>query len=142
VSARRDQGRCQRRDHGSVTVEMVILTPILVALVLFVVMLGRSGGATEQVRHAADAGARAASIVSRSSMNDIARLVATADLAANGVNCASTSVSVGFTSAPSVSSVTVTVSCAVNSQGTSLLGASTRTVTASSTEIIDRYRSN
>jgi Flp pilus assembly protein TadG len=142
MSAQSTSERRWTGDRGSVTVEMVILTPVLITLVLFVVFLGRAGGATEQVRHAADAGARAASIVSRPSMGNVAHLVATADLAANGVNCGSTTVSVSISNAPRVSSVTVTVSCSVNSQGTALLGAGQRTLTASSTEVIDRFRSN
>jgi hypothetical protein len=39
-----------------------------------------------------------------------------------------------------VDSVTVTVSCVINGVGTELLGASARSVSASSTEVIDRYR--
>ena len=132
----------RRRNVGSVSVEMVILTPILVTLMLFVVHLGRSGGAMEQVRHAADEGARAASIVSRPAMGAVARSVASADLSANGLNCSSTSVSVNVVSASATPSITVTVSCTVNTQGTALLGAAARVLVASSTEVIDRYRSN
>src|SRR3954453_9797971 len=121
---------------------MVILTPVLITLMLFVVHLGRSGGAMEQVRHAADEGARAASIVSRTSMSTVARSVATADLSANGLNCASTSVAVNVVSAPTTQSGTAPVSCVANTQGTSLLGAAARVLSATSTEVIDRYRSN
>ena len=48
----------RRKDQGSASVEMVLLTPLLVLLTLFVVYLGRAGGGTEQVRHAADVAAR------------------------------------------------------------------------------------
>lgn len=129
-----------RLDRGSVTVEMVILAPVLVMLTLFIVFLGRAGGSIQQVRHAADVGARAASLVSRSAMQTVAVSVAARDLADNGVNCASTSVSVSVNDAVDAGSVTVTVSCVVNSDGTSLVGAGARTVTASSTEVIDRFR--
>ena len=128
------------RDAGSASVEMVLLTPVLVLLMVFLVFLGRGGGATEQVRHAADEAARAASQVSASSMHNVAQLIAAADLAANGFNCSSTSVSVGVINTTPVGSVTVTVSCRINQQGTTLLGTSSRTITASSTEVIDRYR--
>lgn len=127
-------------DRGSAAVEMVILTPVLVIILLFIVYLGRASGAVEQVRHAADAGARAASIVSRSSMGNVARLVALADLHSNGVNCTSTEVTVSVANDPRVSSVSVTVRCAVNAQATTPLGATARTVSATSTEVIDRYR--
>src|SRR4051794_29286139 len=79
---------------GSVTVELVVLAPVLVVLMLFVVFLGRAGGAVEQVRHAADEGARAASLVSRAAMPDAASSAVAADLASNGANCSSTSVAV------------------------------------------------
>ena len=119
---------------------MVLLTPVLILLTVFVVFLGRGGGATEQVRHAADEAARAASQVAVTNMHNVAQFIAAADLAANGFNCASTSVSVGVINNATVGSVTVTVSCRVNQQGTTLLGNSSRTITASSTEVIDRYR--
>lgn len=131
---------------GSVTVEMVVLAPVLVILILFVVFVGRVGGSLQQVRHAADAGARAASLVGPATMVSVAKAVAAQDLLDNGVNCASTSVSVVVSntvdpnSGPRPVSVTVSVSCAINTDGTALLGAGGRTVTASSTEVIDRYR--
>ncbi len=131
---------------GSVTVEMVVLAPVLVILILFVVFVGRVGGSLQQVRHAADAGARAASLVSPASMTSVARSVAAQDLADNGVNCASTSVSVVVSNVVDANSgsrpvsVTVSVSCVINADGTALLGVGGRTVTASSTEVIDRYR--
>ena len=75
------------RDRGSVTVELVILAPVLLVLMLFVVFVGRASGATEQVRHAADEGARAASLVSRGSMWDAATAAVHSDLSTNGANC-------------------------------------------------------
>ncbi len=127
-------------NEGSVTVEMVILAPVFVLLMLFVVVLGRAGGATDQVRHAADEAARAASLVARPRMTNVAQAVAVADLASNGFNCASTAIAVFVENAVAAGSVTVTVSCVINQQDTALLGAHARTVTASSTEVIDRYR--
>jgi Flp pilus assembly protein TadG len=127
-------------NSGSVSVEMVVLAPVLVLLMIFVVVLGRAGGASDQVRHAADEAARAASLVAQSRMHTVAQAVADADLARNGYNCASTAVAVVVENAVVGGSVTVTVSCVVNQQDTALLGAHTRTVTASSTEVIDRYR--
>ena len=132
--------RCRRADLGSAAVELVILAPVLIVLMLFVVYVGRAGGATQQVRHAADVGARAASLVARGSMSSAATSAANGDLGANGANCASTTVSVAFTVGPLIDSVTVTVSCVVNTDGTGLLDASSRIGSASSTEVVDRYR--
>ena len=122
-------------DRGSVTVELVILAPVLVILMLFVVFVGRASGATEQIRHAADEGARAASLVARPAMLAVATAAVQRDLSTNGANCSSASVTVSVSSA-----VTVVVSCVVDARGTGLLGATSRTVTARSTEIIDRHR--
>ncbi len=119
---------------------MVLLAPVLVLLMLFVVFLGRATGALEQVRHAADEAARAASQVSRPNMEAIATDAAHADLASNGVNCTSINVEVAISNTQPVSSVTVTVSCAVNSNGLAPLRARERTVSASSNEVIDVHR--
>lgn len=48
-------------ERGSVSVELVLLTPLLMVLVLFGVYAGRASEALIQVRHAADQAARAAS---------------------------------------------------------------------------------
>lgn len=136
----RRAGAADAADAGSATVELVILAPVLVVLMLFVVFVGRAGGAVEQVRHAADEGARAASLVSRPAMAAAASTAVNADLESNGANCSSTSVAVNVVDSGNVDSVTVTVTCVVNGVGTELLGAAARSVSASSTEVIDRYR--
>jgi Flp pilus assembly protein TadG len=129
-------------DRGSVAVELVVLTPVLVLLAMFVVVIGGAGAATEQVRHAAAAGARAASLVAAERMPAQAQGVATAELAANGGHCRDADVEVvvtrGSTSTPA--SVTVTVACTVTAAGTTLFGAFSRRVVASSTEVVDRFR--
>jgi Flp pilus assembly protein TadG len=132
--------RTEKGDRGSVAVEMVLLAPVLVVLMLFVVYVGRAGGASEQVRHAADQAARAASLVGRSSMPAAAEQAARADLVANGVNCSSSGVSISVVDTTRVDSVTVTVTCQLNTSGTELIGAIGRTITATSTEVIDRFR--
>jgi Flp pilus assembly protein TadG len=119
---------------------MVLLTPVLVVLLLFIAYAGRSGVAVEQVRHAADQGARAASLVRSSAMSGAASAAALADLRANGVSCASPSVSTATGSSGGLRTVTVTVSCSVSRTGLSLLGVENRSVSARSTEVIDRYR--
>ena len=140
MTSRRPTGRSTRSDRGSVAVELVVLTPVLVLLLALVVFLGRAGGSVQHVRHAADVAARAASLTARTSMEQVAEATAARDLADNGVDCESTSVGVTVGGAPEPTSVTVTVSCTVSRQGVSLLGAAARTVTATSTEVVDRYR--
>lgn len=127
-------------DRGSVATEMVLLTPVLVLLLLFIAYAGRSGVAVEQVRHAADQGARAASLVRSSAMSSAASSAVLADLRANGVSCASPSVSTSTGTSGGLRTVTVVVSCTVARTGLSLLGVDSRAVSARSTEVIDRYR--
>lgn len=127
-------------DRGSVATEMVLLTPVLVVLLLFIAYAGRSGVAVEQVRHAADQGARAASLVRTSSMPSTASSAVLADLRDNSVSCASPTVSTSTGTSGGLRTVTVVVSCSVPRRGLALLGAGSRSVTARSTEVIDRYR--
>jgi Flp pilus assembly protein TadG len=142
-AAREGEPRSRRppSDRGSVATEMVLLTPVLVLLLLFIAYAGRSGVAVEQVRHAADQGARAASLVRSSAMSSAASSAVLADLRANGVSCGSPTVSTTTGTSGGLRTVTVVVSCTVARSGLSLLGVDIRTVSARSTEVIDRYRS-
>lgn len=129
-----------RRDHGSAAVEMVLLTPLLVSLLLFVVHVGRAGDGMTAVRHAADQGARAASMVSSGRMADVARRAVEEDLARADRSCADPSVSVRTSVVGETTWVTVQVVCSTSFDGLSLLGAGGARMSASSTEIVDRYR--
>lgn len=126
---------------GSAALELVLLTPVLVTLLLFVVFAGRSGEGLSELRHAADQGARAASQASRYRMSVAARNAVLADLRSSGLSCTNPAValSVGTGTA---SSVTVTVTCRVSDRGLGLLRVGQRTIRASSTEIIDRFRTD
>jgi Flp pilus assembly protein TadG len=126
--------------RGSVTTEVVLVTPVLVLLVLFVVAAGRAGQTVEQVRHAADQGARAASMVRTAAMPAVAEAAVLADLTASGVPCAGPSVTTSVTGTWPARSVTVTVRCRVPLRGLGPLDGPGQLVSASSTEVIDRYR--
>lgn len=128
------------RNTGSVTTEVVLLTPVLVLLVLFVVVAGRAGQTVEQVRHAADQGARAASLVRTAAMPAAAEAAVLADLTASGVPCGDPTVVTAVTGTGAVRSVTVTVRCRVPLRGLGPLDGAGQVVSASSTEVIDRYR--
>ncbi len=130
----------KRGDRGSAAVELVLLTPLLVTLLLFVVHVGRSGEGMTAVRHAADQGARAASLVSGSRMSDAARRAVVDDLARSAQSCTSPSVTTETTTSGSVTWVTVRVRCTTSTEGLSLLGVGSTTISASSSEIVDRYR--
>jgi len=131
-----------KTERGSATVELVLLTPVLMMLALFVVIAGRAGESQIQVHHAADQAARAASMVSPAAMQQAAESAAFGDLANNGVACIKAEVTVSFDDSQTSHSVTVSVECVVNRDGLDLLGLSERRVKANSTEVIDRWRVN
>ncbi len=127
------------KQKGSATVELVLLTPVMLLLGFLVIFLGRSSGAQLRVQHAADVGARAASMVSRAHMASVAKAAALQDLNATNTECISPAVVFKSTTQDSFSVVTVTVKCAINRDGLTLLGAKDTTVTAESTEFVDVY---
>jgi len=125
---------------GSVTVELVILTPVLMVLIMFGVYAGRSSEALIQVRHAADQAARAASKVSRSSATNTAAEVARKSLANSGRSCTDILVDTSLLSRGDDLTVRVSVGCTIETRELVLLGIRSRRVNATSTEIIDRWR--
>ena len=127
------------RDRGSAATEMVLLTPVVVLMLLMVVHGGRTAGAMNMVRHAADEGARAASLVSVGAMSNAAVAAVNDDLADERGSCLDVRVDTYYIPARP-GSVTVTVSCAVDDHDVASLGLVSRRVTASSTEVVDIYR--
>ena len=132
--------RASRDSRGSATVELVLVTPILMVLALFVVTAGRSGEALRQVQHAADNGARAASQASASRRDSAGFNAALADLRASGRSCRDQAIQVINVKVGRLDAVKVSVSCRVEHAGLRLLGLAARRVTAESTESIDVYR--
>ncbi len=132
----------KRDPDGSASVEIALLAPVLMILVLLIVVAGRSGEALQQVKHAADQGARAASVAEQSRRVVRGTTAALQDLQKNGVSCMSSRVDVQNLVHNSFRSVAVTVSCTVNHSGLSLLRLGSREVTARSVEVLDVYRAN
>lgn len=129
-----------RTQHGSVTVELVLLTPLLMTLILFGVYTGRASESLIQVRHAADQAARGASKVSRAQINSTAFAVARRTLANSGTSCVDISIDTFVIRQGDNNAVRVAIDCTINTQGLSLLGIQNRRVSAVSTEVIDRWR--
>ena len=127
-------------ERGSLTVEMVILAPMLMFMVLFGVHAGRLSEAKVQVQHAADQGARAGSLAAKSKMVSAATVAAENDLKLAGVSCAKVSVEVGLVTAGMANAVRVQVDCDVRLDGTEPLGLLPDRVHASSMEVIDEWR--
>lgn len=128
--------------RGSVAVEMAVLAPALVALLLLVVLAGRIAQADGDVRRAASAAARAASLRQYPEDAEVAaRQSAEANLVASGVGCARLDAEVDTTRFVAGGSVGVTLRCTASMADVSLLGVpGQRTFTAHSVEVIDRYR--
>lgn len=127
-------------DRGSMSVEAVILAPLLVTFVLFVVHVGRIGTTQLRLATIADQAARAASLAHPRSMTDAATSVVNASLASDKVWCSSFTIDVRVSYESDPRSVTVLVGCTVARDGLSLLAPVPRHLTATSTEVIDRWR--
>jgi Flp pilus assembly protein TadG len=128
-------------NSGSAALELVLLTPVLVALMMFIVFAGRAGEGMSELRHAADQGARAASQASRTRMQQAARTAVLGDLRTSGLSCVDPTVALTTATNAAGTSVTVTVTCRISDMGLRLLRIGPRVIRASSTEIIDRFRS-
>ena len=130
--------RSATRDLGSVAVEVVLLTPVLIFFTLFVVFGGRATEAMSDVRHAADQGARAASMVSRDRMEMVAREAVLTDLRNRNLTCSEPGVATSLDASRRF--VTVSVTCRPDERDLGLLDVSMPELRASSTEVIDTYR--
>jgi uncharacterized membrane protein len=127
-------------DAGSVSVEAVLLAPVLVLLILLVVHVGRLGAAHTRLVAAADHAARAASLVQPRAMNEAARTVALDNMLQNGLACESVVVEVNRVQGIDPVVVQVDLRCVLNRGGLSLLAPVPRVLSATSSEVVDRWR--
>jgi Flp pilus assembly protein TadG len=132
-----------RGDGGSVTVELTVLAPVVLALLLFTVGLGRIEDADGQVTGAARDAARAASLApDPTSANSAARDAVAADVTGDGLDCNDLNVNVDTGRFAAGGAVTVRVSCTADLADLALAGLPGRkTLTATSTAPIETYRS-
>jgi Flp pilus assembly protein TadG len=132
-----------RDERGLATAELVLLTPLALAVLSFLVVAGRLATVSADVAAASRDAARAASLAqSHADAVDAASSTAAASLAAQDVTCGTLVVTTGD---PAVfvagGEVTVNVSCEVKLADVALPGIpGARTVGASSTEVIDHFR--
>ena len=136
-------GRALRDESGAVATELVLLTPLLIVLLLFVVALGRLAGARINVDGAAAQAARAASIATTPAQAAAsAQQVATAALGSDHVTCATLQVATDTARFAPGGSVTVTVTCAVALSDLSGLRLPvTEQVSSTAASVVDTYRS-
>ena len=135
-------GRLHRNERGSVTTELVLLTPLLILLLLFVVALGRLSGARLDVDGAAAQAARAASIArDPATATAMATQTATAALGSDHVTCAQLTVNTDTAQFAPGGSVAVTVTCHVAlSDLTGLRLPASESVSSTAAAVIDVYR--
>ncbi len=126
---------------GSAATELVLVTPVLVVLLLFVVALGRLSAAQGDVESAARDAARAASTArTAAAAHDAGLEAAAAQLADRGISCSQLTVWVDTSAFRADGFVNSSVSCTVDLGDLSGVGLpGSRTLTAAFTAPIDRY---
>lgn len=135
--------RLRNDEQGSVTAELVLLTPLLILLLLFVVGLGRLAGARIEVDGAAAQASRAASIArDPASAVVMAKQTAVAALGSDHITCAQLSVNTNTAQFVPGGSVAVTITCTVSlGELTGLRVPASESVTTRSVAVIDQFRS-
>ena len=134
--------QCGAGESGAVATELVLLTPLLIVMLLFVVALGRLAGARLDVDGAAAQAARAASIArDPATASALAQQTATAALGSDGVTCVNLSVNTDTSQFEPGGSVAVTVTCTVGlSDLTGLRLPASESVSSTASSVIDTYR--
>ena len=135
--------RASRDESGSVATELVLLTPLLILMLLFVVALGRTVSARLEVDGAAAQAARAASIArDPTTAMAMAQQTATAALGSDGVTCAHLSVATDTAQFGPGGQLQVTVTCTVDlADLVGLRLPASEAISSTSTSVIDKYRS-
>jgi Flp pilus assembly protein TadG len=130
-------------DDGSLTVELVALTPVLLGLALIVLAFGRVTEARQQVVEAARAGAESAAVLPTPAAAQAgAAEAAVVGIDGRGQTCVHAQVVTDLSHFQPGGYVSVTVTCEVGLADLSIPGIpGSMTVRATSTAPIDPYRS-
>jgi len=135
-----------RGERGSTTLELVVWAPGLLLLIGLLTVAGRVNSANAAVEQAAvDAARTASSARSAAGARDSARASAQTTLAAQGLQCTTTTLTLdtsGFATRPGQSAtVTATVTCPVRLSDLAVPGLpGTRTVSHTATSSLDTFR--
>lgn len=134
--------RSVRGDDGFSSLELVIITPVVLAMLLLVVGFGRLTQGRQLVQDAAAAGARAATLDSNPVRADAdARQAAHDILAQGGISCQTFSTSVNTDDFRPGGQVSVSTTCTVGLSDLGLIGfPGSKTMTASATSPLDQFR--
>ena len=132
-----------RDQRGSAALELVLVTPLLLVLLMFIVGLGRLASSRGEVDGAARDAARAASIArTPAAAVEEARAAAAATLADRSVTCGQLDVAVDTSDFRPGGSVSVTVACNVRLSDLTGTGfGSSRVLHGEAIAVIDTYRS-
>lgn len=130
------------QNRGSLAVEVVLLVPVLMLLVMFIVFVGTVQSASLAVRHAADVGARTGSVAHSNDATRRAHNRTSDELSRSSRFCVSRDVHTELRKINGQVVVTAVAQCVVRMQGLSMLGVSGPVVRASSSEVIDHFRSH
>lgn len=122
------------------SVEAVLLAPVLVMLALFAVHLGRLASTHLRLTAVADQSARAASLVHPRAMATVGESVARENASLNELPCTNLDVLVEVARDSDPATVQVTLACDLSREGVAMLTPVARTVTVSSVEVVDRWR--
>lgn len=137
-------GTIRSDERGVLTTEMAIIAVVFIFGFLgIVVFAGRVASAENDVRRAAHAAARSASLERKAGAAESAGIAtAEANLSASGVSCAAGQIiSVDVSTFGPRGSVTATVTCTAPFGDLGVLGVpGSRTFTYSATEVVDTYR--
>ena len=129
-------------DRGSITTELVLVTPVAIALLCLVALVGRTASAREQVDEASRDAARAASLERDPfSATSAADASAAQSLTTAGFDCTATRISVDTADFTPGGQVSVRIECDVPLSDLGLIGVSgVRTVESSAVSVVDTYR--
>ena len=132
----------RRDERGSASVELVLLTPVLVGLLCLTVAFGRVQSARGDIEASARDAARAASLERTAVSARVAgERAARAGLNAAGYSCQPLTVDIDTRGFAADAVVTATVTCTLRLSDVTSMGIPTsRTITARFSESIDRYR--
>lgn len=140
MTDRRPGGRGRGERGSGEVLGLVLITPLVVAVALIVVFVGRRVDAAATVRSAAAAGAQAAVLERSAAEADAAaRIVASRMLDANP-NCTSVRVEVDTAAFRPGGSVTVTAGCAVSASGVEPVVGRPTWAVSSAAATVDPYR--
>jgi Flp pilus assembly protein TadG len=131
-----------RPDRGSAAAELVLVTPLLIAVLMLIVAAGRLVDGRLQVESAAMQAARAASLArTPAAAAAAATETAEAALASEHITCSPLAIDPDTSDFTPGGDVSVTVTCTVSLAGLSLLHIpGSQSLTSSFTSPIDTYR--